>query len=53
MYSGVPTNCGKFVTSVRSVSPPAIAFATPKSITFTAARPSADATRTFDGLRSR
>ncbi len=53
MYSGVPTTVPNSVESDSSVSRPAVALATPKSITLGIGLPSMIVTRILDGLRSR
>ena len=53
MYSSVPTTAPNWVDIDSSVSLPAVALATPKSITFGTGLPSIIVTRMFAGLRSR
>ena len=53
MYSSVPTTAPNCVDSVPSVSLPAVALATPKSMTCGTGRPSISVTRMFAGFKSR
>ena len=53
MYSSVPTTAPNWVDSDSSVSLPAVALATPKSITFGTGLPSMIVTRMLAGFRSR
>jgi hypothetical protein len=53
MYSGVPINAPRRVSSVLAVSGRSVALAIPKSMTFGTGSPSISVTRMFDGFRSR